>query len=117
MNIMRLSDVGYGDSRVTSLTTVASLIADLVTFRDTPTLSKKSAAPTIDAAIESIQWAANLDIINTTIVTALTTVADLTVSATTDLSYNFRGHADVPTWYTAGDKQVLIHAPNEATVA
>ena len=117
--IKRLADIGYGNSRVTSLTTVAGLLADIVTFRDTPTLSKMADRATCDAAIDAINWAASLatPIIDGTIVTSLTTVNDETVSATTDLGYVFRGNANVPTWYTTGDNWALIPAPNQATVA
>jgi hypothetical protein len=96
-NLYRLFKLGYGNSRVTPLTTPASLIADIQTFRDT--VANPSDAPTCDAAIDAVRWATLYGILDTTIITALTTVFDLTVSATTDLSWNFRGHAQYPSGY------------------
>lgn len=88
MNIKRLKLIGYADSRVTSLTTVASLLADIVTFRD-GVLANPGLRAICDAAYDSIVWAANHDLLDTTLVTALTTVATDGTAATTDLSYNF----------------------------
>lgn len=92
-NVRRLSEIGYGNSRVTSLTTLASFITDLQTFRD---LVNPGYRPIVDAMIDTVQWLSTYGIINTTIITALTTFYDVTVSATTDFSYNIRGHAQYP---------------------
>lgn len=101
-NIARLARAGYANSQVTPLTTVAGLIADIQAVRDA-VQSNPAKSNVYDAAAESIQWAANNDIIDNTIVAALTTVADSTVTATTDLLYNFTGHAsyDLTNWGAA----------------
>lgn len=93
-NLNRLKLIGYGNSRVTPLTTVDSLIADIQTFRDS--IASPNDAPICDAAIDAVKWGKLYGLLDTTIVTALTTVYDLTVSATTDLGYNFRGHSQYP---------------------
>jgi hypothetical protein len=92
-NLKRLSLLGYGNSRVTSLTTVASLVTDLETFAG---LISANLRPLIDAAIQTVKWMELKGLLNTTIVTALTTVYDTSVSATTDLSYNIRGISNYP---------------------
>lgn len=94
MNIKRLKAAGYGDTRVTSLTTVASLIADILTFRNS-TAVNAAKQPIFDAAIDSLKWLESVDLLDTTLVTALTTVATDSVTATTDLSYLFYGIAGV----------------------
>lgn len=96
MNIKRLKLIGYGDSQVTSLTTVASLKTSVETFRDSVALHQSQRA-ICDAAVDSIMWAASVDYLDTTIVTALTTVATDSTSATTDLSYNFYSMTGFPT--------------------
>jgi hypothetical protein len=94
-NLWRLKKAGYADSRVTGLTTVATLITDLETFAG---LINAGLRPLVDAAIQTIKWMESRDtpLIDTTLVTALTTVYDVTVSATTDLSYLLRGHSQYP---------------------
>ena len=94
--IKRLKAAGYGDSRVTSLTTVASLIADILTFRNSAAVNA-ARQPIFDTAIDYIKWAESVDLLNTTLVTALTTVATDGTAATTDLSYNFWGATGFPT--------------------
>lgn len=98
-NIKRLKAVGYADTRVTSLTTVDSLIADLEAFKALPG-THSDATPIIDAAINSIRWAAANDLLDTTIVTALTSVATDSVTTTADLSYVFYGVTGFPTGTT-----------------
>ncbi len=95
-NIKRLAKLGYADSRVTGLTTVASLITDIETFRDSSLLANESQRCICDAAVDSIRWLGLMGILTTVLVTALTTVDDITVSATTDLGYIVRGHAQFP---------------------
>jgi|SRR6476469_2130207 len=95
MNIKRAQKNGYVDSRVGSLTTVASLITDIETFRDSVGVNI-GLRPIFDAFVDSVRWLASVDILDTTLVTALTTVADTTVAATTDLLYICTGHADYP---------------------
>jgi hypothetical protein len=97
-NVRRLSEIGYGNSRVTSLTDLASFIADLVTYRD---LVNPAYRPIVDAMIDTVQWLSTYGILTTTTITALTTFYDVTVSATTDLSYNIRGHAQYPATFSA----------------
>ena len=111
MNITRLANLGYGDSRVGSLTTPQTLIDDIATFGATLNPSK---APIWRAAQDSIRWAVSADKINTTLVTALTTVNDSTVSATTDLWFIFGGDADKPAWIARGDDDVSVSIPNGA---
>lgn len=110
MAIKRLKLAGYGDSRVTPLTTVASLITDIETFRDSVGINY-GLAQICDAARDWVQWAANNDLLNTTIVTALTTVATDSVAATTDLSYNFYGDGAFPSAIvprTANDVSIFV---------
>ena len=96
MNIKRIKAAGYGDTRVTGLTTVASLLADIATYRDSAAVHQ-SRRPIFDAAIESIQWLANYDEIDTTKVTALTSVATDSVTTDADLSYIFYSLSGFPT--------------------
>ena len=114
-NIRRLKLIGYADSRVTPLTTTDSLITDIETFRDSVGVNIAN-RPICDAAVDSIRWAVSQDtpLLNTTIVTALTTVDTTTVSATTDLGYNFRGHVDFPTaeGFAAGQSDVTVFQPS-----
>lgn len=109
--IRRLSLVGYGNSRVTPLTTVASLLADLDTFA---ALIPADSRQIVETAANWVQWAATEGILTTGIVTALTTVADETVSATTDLLFCFRGHADFPTAFDLPTKfkDITVSLPN-----
>lgn len=95
-NIKRLKAVGYADSRVTGLTTVAGLLADIETFKALPG-THSDATPICDAAINSIRWAVSNDLIDDTIVGNLTTVATDATAAVTDLSYNFYGVTGFPT--------------------
>ncbi len=112
-NLYRLKKLGYADSRVTGLTTVASLIADLQTFAG---LVNANARPLVDAAINTIDWMTSRDtpLINTTIVGLLETVFDLTVSATTDLSFLLRGHAQYPSGYPNTGTDVTYITPTYA---
>jgi hypothetical protein len=108
-NINRLSKQGYADSRVTGLTTVQSLIDDIETFRDDPSVNAAS-RPIFDAAVDSIRWLGLRVILNTTVVTALLTVKGGT-SDQRDLLYNVTAHSqfsgdaamdDVSTFQPAG---------------
>ena len=113
-NVRRAQKNGYADSRVGSLTTVASLITDIETFRDSVAVNP-ALKPIFDALTDSIRWAAAQDtaLLDTTIVTALTTVDDTTVSATTDLGYVFRGHTNFPTDAgVSGQSDLTVFQPN-----
>jgi hypothetical protein len=93
-NLWRLVNIlGYPDSRVTSLTTVSGLTDDIRTFKD---LVNPADREICEAACDTVNWMAANDLLTDTIVTALTTVYDITVSATTDLSYNIRGLSAYP---------------------
>lgn len=115
MNIRRLKLIGYADSRVTPLTTTDSLIADIEAFRDS-VLTNIANRPICDAAVDSIRWAVAQDtpLLNTTIVTALTSVDTVTVGTTLDLGFNFRGHADFPTaeGFAAGQSDLTVFQPS-----
>lgn len=108
MNMKRLKAAGYGDSRVGSLTTVASLIADILTFRNSAAVNP-SAHPIFDAAIDSIKWAESVDLLDTTKVTSFTTVATDATSATTDLSYCF--------YVVPGVSALIPRTANDLTVS
>jgi hypothetical protein len=95
MNLLRVKKLGYGDSRVGSLTTVQTFIDDVETFRDGVTQNPAN-RPVFDAFVDSIRWMAANDLLTTTLVTALTTFGDTTVTATTDALYIATGHADYP---------------------
>lgn len=92
--INRLSKLGYGDSRVTPLTTVASLIADIQAFRDL-TSTPAAARPICDSAVDQIAWLGLKTILDTTVVTGLLTVIG-GASAVTDLRFCVFGHAQMP---------------------
>jgi hypothetical protein len=92
--INRLSKDGYGDSRVGSLTTVASLITDIQTFRDL-TSTPAEARPRCDAAVDMIRWLGLKTILDTTVVTALLTVIG-GAADTTDLRNVVFLHSQMP---------------------
>jgi hypothetical protein len=92
--INRLSKLGYGDTRVTPLTTVASLIADIQTFRDLATVNP-AARPIIDACADMIRWLGLKTILDTTVVTALLTVIG-GAADTTDLRNCVFLHSQMP---------------------
>lgn len=94
-NLKRLKLAGYGDTRVTGLTTVNGLVTDIQTFRDSAG-AKDADRPLFDAAIDSVRWLASVDLLDDTIVSNLTTVATDSVTATTDLSYNAYGATGFP---------------------
>lgn len=110
-NIKRLKKLGYADTRVTPLTTVASLITDIEAFRDSSLLHNESERCICDAAVDSIRWLGLMGILTTVIVTALTTVDDVTASATTDLGYNVRGHAQFPSSFGTTSDDLSFFQP------
>jgi len=94
-NLYRLKKAGYPDSRLSSLTTVEGLIADIRTFA---ALRNPNAAERFEAAIDSIRWMFSNGLITDALVAVpFTTLYDTTVSATTDISYLLRGNASYPT--------------------
>lgn len=93
-NLYRLKRAGYPDSRLSGLTTVEGLIADIRTFSD---LRNPNAQPRFEAAVDTIRWMKSNGLITDALVAVpFTTVYDITVSATTDLSYLVRGNANYP---------------------
>jgi hypothetical protein len=91
-DLYRLKQSGYADSRVTPLTTVDGLIADIQLLD----WCHKSKKPIADAACDAVRWMKLNGYLTDTLVAALTTVYDTTVSASTDLGYLLRGAADYP---------------------
>ena len=92
--INRLSKLGYGDSRVTPLTTAATLFTDVETFRDLATVNP-AARPILDACVDMLRWLVLKTILDTTVITALLTVIG-GAADTTDLRNVVFLHAQMP---------------------